>query len=121
MPRRRYLLRIQERAARRPAGGGPGDRQPRQFRPPLSAILLRRAVPARSIFVRPRPLVAVGHSLEPAVAECGGDRQDRRPGPALIAGRRSAIFPRALCFAALAAQARRLDRQPCLLSLILQE
>jgi spore germination cell wall hydrolase CwlJ-like protein len=35
----------------------------------VSRVLLRRAVPARAILLRPRPVAAVGAAVEPAVAD----------------------------------------------------
>ena len=68
-----------------------------------------------------------GHSLpqraarQQAVANRGGDREDRRPAPQGIACRRRAVLPCALRVAELARQARRFDRQSRLLPLSLHE
>ena len=67
--------------------------------------------------LRPRPFAAVGAALEPAMADRGRDRQDRRPGSQGFAVGNALVLPRAPCFAGLAAEARRLDRQPHLLPL----
>ena len=67
---------------------------------PLPVILLRRAVPAQPILLHPRQRAAVGAAGEPAMADRGRDRQDRRPGPEGFGGRQGPVLPRALRLAA---------------------
>ena len=80
--------------------------------------LLRRAVPARPILVRSRPLAAEraarsNRQWQTAVAIARIVDQDLKE----FGGRQCAVLSRALCFAGLAPEARRLDRQPRLLPL----
>ena len=118
MPRHRHLFRIQERAAGRPAGGRRGHRQPRRIQRPLPVsycgVLFQRG---QFSFVRGKSLPSVPRASKQwqtavAIAKIvDQDLKDSAVGNALV-------LPRPLRLAGLAAEARRLDRQPHLLSLI---
>ena len=85
MPRRRHLLRVQERESRRSARRRPCHCQPRLLRP-FPVKLLRRCLSTQPVQLRPRTLDALHSAGQPGLEGRGSDRQDRRASASPLAG-----------------------------------